>query len=156
MTPSTSLFFKLKRMSYAWGGLVLALVLMLSAWGRFAGAAELAASPVAGDQAELGYWIGKPFWGRGYCTEAAQALLRYAFTELGLVRVHSCHFARNPASGRVMQKIGMVKEGCRRQHVKKWDKLEDLELYGVLKQEWAGPENQAVKGSSPANEVENS
>ena len=109
-----------------------------------------------GHQAELGYWIGKPFWGRGYCTEAAQALLRYAFTELGLVRVHSCHFARNPASGRVMQKIGMVKEGCRRQHVKKWDKLEDLELYGVLKQEWAGPENQAVKGSSPANEVENS
>ena len=89
-----------------------------------------------GHQAELGYWIGKPFWGQGYCTEAARALLRYAFTDLGLVRVHAGHFARNPASGRVMQKIGMHKEGCLRPHVKKWDRLEDLEIYGILKKEW--------------------
>jgi RimJ/RimL family protein N-acetyltransferase/mannose-6-phosphate isomerase-like protein (cupin superfamily) len=89
-----------------------------------------------GHQAELGYWIGKPFWSQGYCTEAAQALLRYAFTDLGLVRVHAGHLARNPASGRVMQKIGMHKEGCLRQHVKKWDKLEDLEIYAILKKEW--------------------
>ncbi len=101
-----------------------------------------------GHQAELGYWIGKPFWGQGYCTEAARAILRYAFTDLGLVRVHAAHIARNPASGRVMQKIGMAKEGCRRQHVKKWDKAEDLELYGVLKQEWEWPATKAVTGSS--------
>ena len=88
-----------------------------------------------GHQAELGYWVGKPYWNQGYCTEAGQALLRYAFAELILVRVHSCHITRNPASGRVMQKLGMRHEGCRRQHVRKWDKAEDLELYGVLKQE---------------------
>jgi RimJ/RimL family protein N-acetyltransferase len=93
---------------------------------------------------------------RFYCTEAAQALLHYAFTDLELVRVHAGHFARNPASGRVMQKIGMTKEGCRRQHVKKWDKLEDLELYGVLKQEWEWPANKVWTCSSPANEVEKS
>lgn len=89
-----------------------------------------------GHQAELGYWIGKPYWGEGYCTEAARAVLRYAFSELALMRVFASHFARNPASGRVMQKIGMQHEGCRRQHVMKWDKAEDLELYGILRSEW--------------------
>ena len=89
-----------------------------------------------GHQAELGYWIGKAYWSQGFCTEAAMAMLRYAFTELGLIRVHACHLCRNPASGRVMQKLFMQHEGCRRQHVKKWDKFEDLELYGILKHEW--------------------
>ena len=87
-------------------------------------------------QAELGYWIGKPYWSQGFCTEAASAVLRYAFTELGLIRVHSRHMGRNPASGRVMQKLSMKHEGCRRQHEKKWDKFEDVELYGILKHEW--------------------
>lgn len=89
-----------------------------------------------GHQAELGYWIGTPYWNEGFCTEAGQALLRYAFSELGLVRVHACHISRNPASGRVMQKLGMRHEGCRRQHVMKWERCEDLELYGILKQDW--------------------
>lgn len=89
-----------------------------------------------GHQAELGYWIGKPYWNQGYCTEAGRALLRYAFADLALVHVHACHITRNPASGRVMQKLGMRHEGCRRQHVRRWDKTEDLEVYGILKQEW--------------------
>ncbi len=91
---------------------------------------------VKGHQAELGYWIGQPYWNEGFCTEAAQALLRYAFLELGLVRVHACHVTRNTASGRVMQKLGMRHEGCQRQHAMKWERYEDLELYGILKQEW--------------------
>ena len=91
---------------------------------------------VKGHQAELGYWIGTPYWNEGFCTEAAQALLRYAFLELRLVRVHASHMTRNPASGRVMQKLRMRHEGCRRQHVKKWERFEDLELYGILKKEW--------------------
>lgn len=88
-----------------------------------------------GHQAELGYWIGKPYWRQGYCTEAGQAVLCCAFSDLALMRVHACHITRNPASGRVMQKLGMRHEGCRRRHVKKLDKAEDLELYGVLKPE---------------------
>ena len=91
---------------------------------------------VAGHQAELGYWVGVPFWGKGYCTEASRALIAYAFTELDLVRVHACHVTRNPASGRVMQKLGMKHEGTRRKHTMRWGVLEDLELYGVLKEEW--------------------
>jgi RimJ/RimL family protein N-acetyltransferase len=88
-------------------------------------------------RAELGYWIGRPYWGHGYCTEAARATLDFGFEQLGLNRIFAHHFARNPASGRVMQKIGMTREGCLRQHVKKWDAFEDLELYGILKDHWA-------------------
>jgi RimJ/RimL family protein N-acetyltransferase len=87
-------------------------------------------------QAELGYWVGKPYWNNGYCTEAARAVVNYAFSDLGLIRVYSCHLRRNPPSGRVLQKIGMTHEGCLRQHVRKWNKLEDLDLYGILEDEW--------------------
>jgi ribosomal-protein-alanine N-acetyltransferase len=89
-----------------------------------------------GHQAELGYWVGKPHWNQGYCTEAASAVLRYGFSVLGLIRIHAHFLTRNPASGRVMQKLGMRHEGCRRQHVMKWGKHEDIELYGILKCEW--------------------
>lgn len=83
--------------------------------------------------AELGYWIGRPYWGQGYCTEAARAVVDYGFRVLGLNRIHACHFARNPASGRVMQKIGMTHEGHRRQAVEKWGTFEDVEDYAILK-----------------------
>jgi len=92
---------------------------------------------LAQDNAELGYWIGKPYWGRGYCTEAASAVLRYAFTELRLNRVHAHHFSNNPASGRVMKKIGMRHEGRLRQHVKKWGEFYDVEAYGILRSDLA-------------------
>ena len=88
------------------------------------------------ESAELGYWIGKPYWNNGYCTEAAQATLRYGFEVLGLNRIHATHMTRNPASGRVIQKIGMKHEGCLRQHIKKWGQFEDFEAYGILRSEY--------------------
>lgn len=87
------------------------------------------------ERAELGYWVGKPYWNQGYGTEAARAVLQYGFEVLRLHRIHASHLKRNPASGRVMQKIGMTYEGCSRQHVKKWGVFEDLERYGILKSE---------------------
>jgi RimJ/RimL family protein N-acetyltransferase len=86
--------------------------------------------------AEMGYWIGVPFWNQGYCTEACSRVLKFAFEKLKLNRVQARHFSRNPASGRVMQKMGMQREGILRQAVKKWDRFEDLELYSILKSEW--------------------
>lgn len=86
--------------------------------------------------AELGYWVGKPYWGRGYCTEAARAIVQYGFEVLGLHRIYSSHFSNNLASGRVMQKIGMSHEGCLRQDTWKWGKFEDVELYAILKSDW--------------------
>jgi ribosomal-protein-alanine N-acetyltransferase len=87
-------------------------------------------------RAELGYWIGKAYWGQGYCTEAAEAVLDYGFAVLGLNRIHAHHMSRNPASGRVMAKIGMTHEGRLRQHVKKWEAFEDIEMYGILRREY--------------------
>lgn len=86
-------------------------------------------------RAELGYWIGVPFWGRGYATEAARALVRFGFDTLDLNRIHATHFTRNPASGAVLRKIGMRHEGTLRQHVRKWNQAEDLALYAILRQE---------------------
>src|SRR3989344_686326 len=88
------------------------------------------------DRAELGYWIGKPYWGQGYATEAGRAVLTYGFGELGLNRIFAYHFSRNPASGRVMQKLGMTHDGHLRQHTKKWGIYEDEEMYGVLKSDF--------------------
>ena len=100
------------------------------------GAISLMALDQQHARAEMGYWIGKPYWNNGYCTEAAEAVLRYGFTELGLNRIYAHHFGRNPASGRVMEKIGMVYEGCLRQHVQKWGVSEDLKIYAILKSEY--------------------
>ena len=95
------------------------------------------------ERAELGYWIGVPWWGRGYCTEAARAVVRYGFGGMGLNRIFARHFEGNPASGRVMQKIGMRYEGCLRGHVKKGRRFKDLECYALLKgdkpQKWPRP-----------------
>jgi RimJ/RimL family protein N-acetyltransferase len=88
------------------------------------------------ERAELGYWIGRPYWNNGYCTEAGRAVLQHGFCVLKLNRIHASHIKRNPASGRVMQKLGMVREGCAPQHAKRWDRFEDLELYGVLRHQW--------------------
>ncbi|MDH4351518.1 MAG: GNAT family N-acetyltransferase, partial [Gemmatimonadota bacterium] len=87
-------------------------------------------------RAELGYWIGRPFWGRGYATEAAGAMLRYGFETLGLRRLYACHFARNPASGRVLEKVGMRQEGIARAHAQRWNRFEDLVQYGILREEF--------------------
>jgi RimJ/RimL family protein N-acetyltransferase len=84
------------------------------------------------ERAEMGYWIGVPYWGRGYASEAAQVVVDYGFRELGLNRIYATVFAGNTASRRVAEKAGMRYEGCMRQHVSKWGKFLDLEVYGVL------------------------
>ncbi len=82
--------------------------------------------------AEIGYWIGRKYWNQGYCTEACGPLLDFAFERLGLRRVTSRHLARNPASGRVLEKLGFKREGLRRKHARKWGVFEDVVVYGLL------------------------
>ena len=103
--------------------------------GRLCGGVGL--RPAAQHQhAELGYWIGVPYWGNGYATEATRELLRYGFENLGFHRIFASHFKNNVASGRILKKLGMRYEGCQREHLCKWDQFIDLELYGLLRQEW--------------------
>ena len=77
-----------------------------------------------------------PAWGRGYATEAAAALCDYAFGALEVHRIAAQHLLRNPASGRVMQKLGMRREGVLRGAVRKWGRFEDIALYAALAPEW--------------------
>ncbi len=80
---------------------------------RLIGAAGLGRD---GDAVELGYWIGREHWGRGYATEAASAVLEVA-SALGHRRIIAGHFADNPASGRVLRKAGFRPTGEVRQRL---------------------------------------
>ena len=94
--------------------------------------------PKPHDRAEIGYWIGVPHWNRGYASEAARAVIDFAFRDLDFNRIEAAHYARNPASGRVMQKAGMKHEGTHREAVKKWDEYLDAEMYAILRRDWSG------------------
>ena len=85
--------------------------------------------------AEMGYWVGKPYWNQGYCTEAAREVLRYGFETLKLNRIQARHLTRNPASGRVMEKAGMKFEGVLRQSLYRWGVFEDAAMYAILREE---------------------
>ncbi len=82
-------------------------------------------------RASLGYWIAHAEWNRGYATEAAQATLAWAFAD-GWHRVEAMHLSRNPASGRVMEKLGMRREARLRDYFRRFGAWEDVELYAIL------------------------
>lgn len=85
------------------------------------------------DKAELGYWMGKSFWNKGYITEAALGLIDFGFRELEINKIYATYFLHNPASGRIMEKIGMEKEALLKQHLKKDDEYFDVLMYSVFK-----------------------
>lgn len=109
--------------------------IVLAANGSLVGSIGLV---IAGrhQRAELGYWIGKDHWRRGYCTEACLTIIDFAFNELGLNRLTAGCLRRNPGSARVLEKLGFRHEGCLRQHVIKSDVSEDLDQFGLLRSEW--------------------
>jgi RimJ/RimL family protein N-acetyltransferase len=94
---------------------------------------------VKNEKGELGYWIGKQYWGNGYCTEASKAILKFAFENLKLHRVFAKHLKNHSASGKVLRKIGMLYEGTLVGHIKKWGKFEDIALYGMIKDDYVKP-----------------
>jgi len=103
--------------------------------GLFIGSIGLEIHHLA-NSAEVGYWIGYPYWNRGYATEAAAALVKYGFEALGLNRIQACHMEHNPASGRVLQKIGMTYEGTLRQATFRFGEYHDLLMYSILRSEY--------------------
>jgi [ribosomal protein S5]-alanine N-acetyltransferase len=91
---------------------------------------------------ELGYWIGFPFWGKGFCTAAARRMIQFGFENYTLNKIYARHLGGNTASGRVMEKAGMQKEGIQRQHVMKDGVSMDVVEYGILRAEYAASWNQ--------------
>jgi ribosomal-protein-alanine N-acetyltransferase len=88
------------------------------------------------EAAEMGYWIAKPYWGRGYATEAARAVISCGFDTMGLHRIYARHWTHNPASGRVMQKAGMTYEGTLRHSSRRFGDWHDVAFYSILRSEY--------------------
>jgi RimJ/RimL family protein N-acetyltransferase len=83
--------------------------------------------------AEIGYWLAEPFWNRGIVTEAVAAITDVAFRELEVVRIQAAIYAWNPASMRVLEKCGYVREGVLKKSVWKDGNLVDSVMYARLR-----------------------
>lgn len=88
-------------------------------------------------EAGMGWQIDVPYWNQGIMTEAAEAVFEFLFNEVGFHRIYSGHDTRNPGSGRVMEKLGMKKEGLFPQmYYKIGFGTGSSQKYGILKEEW--------------------
>ena len=84
--------------------------------------------------AEIGYWLGEPYWGRGIATAALRALTDYAFEQFDLVRIEAGVFEWNPASCRVLEKAGYEREARLRQAISKDGQVIDRFLYALVRE----------------------
>lgn len=100
--------------------------------GLLVGAIE--ARPVADEQENLGFWIGTPYWGHGFATSAARAMVALSFSYLECDQMTASHLARNPASGRVMEKCGLtLVQTVRREHR---GRQEPFCIRGITRDAW--------------------
>jgi len=112
-------------------------VIVQRASGRVIGSCLLFHFDLPSGRAELGYLLGREYWGAGYMREAASALVDFAFGTAGLRRLEAEINPRNEASARLLERVGFVKEGHLRQ---RWDtkgEISDSSLYGLLRGDWA-------------------
>ena len=86
------------------------------------------------NRAELGYWLGAQYWRNGYMSAAAEMAIAYAFTVLGVRRIYARCFSDNPASIRVLEKNGFVREGSLRKHCVRMNEIKDVFIFGRLKE----------------------
>ena len=94
--------------------------------------------------AEIGYWLGKAFWGRGIATEALELVTGLAFRELNLLRLFALPFADNAPSVRILEKAGYVREGLLRSSCVKYGQPKDQLLYARVNPEWRGVESRGL------------
>ncbi|HWI83619.1 GNAT family N-acetyltransferase [Ramlibacter sp.] len=100
--------------------------------GRLVGAVSLLSVSETHARAEVGFWIGTAYWGRGYCTEAVRALMDFAAASLGITRFVGRCVASNLASAAVMAKAGMSPEGRLPKHEFRGGRYVDQLLFGCL------------------------
>jgi ribosomal-protein-alanine N-acetyltransferase len=94
--------------------------------------------------AEIGYWIGQAYWGRGIVTEAVSMVTEHLFRVMNLLRLFALPLADNAASVRVLEKAGYVREAVLRSSCVKYEKPRDQLLYARVNDRWKG-----VSGGSP-------
>jgi RimJ/RimL family protein N-acetyltransferase len=88
--------------------------------------------PGAPHRAEIGYWLAKPYWGRGIMTAVVRRVCAFAFAEFGLAKITAHVFAGNQASARVLEKCGFEQEGYLRRHHLKDNQFLDARLFALL------------------------
>lgn len=87
-------------------------------------------------KASIGYWVGEPFWNKGYTTEALKLILNFGFNDLQLNKLFAHHLVENTASGRVMQKAGMILEAELKEHNCKNGVFRDIKQYRLTRKEF--------------------
>jgi RimJ/RimL family protein N-acetyltransferase len=87
----------------------------------------------ASHRTEIGYWLGRPYWGQGIMTQVVRAVIRHAFEQLALTKLTAAVYAFNHASARVLEKCGFVEEGLLHRDLLKDGQLIDLRLFGLLR-----------------------
>ena len=111
----------------------------LKSGGEMFGLAGLTDVDAGNASAELGFLLDPECWRQGYATEAAAVVVWYGFKFLKLNRIYARHLVSNPASGRVLAKLGMRQEGVLRGSVRKEKLFEDAVLVALLREEWTKP-----------------
>lgn len=109
--------------------------LELKATGQLIGTCGMAITPQHG-RAELGYALGRAWWGQGLMTECVVEVIRYGFENLGLNRIEARCIPPNIGSARVMEKAGMTYEGTIREQIYYKGSFDDLKMYSILRREW--------------------
>jgi len=87
-------------------------------------------------KAEIGYCIGRIWWGNGYTSEAIEAVINYMYSNTDIERIEAYHSVENPASGKVMLKAGMVYEGFAKNKYKNIHGFHDCDMYGIIRENW--------------------
>ena len=100
------------------------------------GSGEINIRDISNREGEIAYIIHPDFWGRGYATETAELLIKFGFSHLNLHRIYATCDPRNIPSSRVLEKLGMVKEGLLRKDLLIRDGWRDSLIYGLLENEW--------------------
>jgi RimJ/RimL family protein N-acetyltransferase len=102
------------------------------------GIGVIAGADIERFSAEIGYWLGEPFWGRGIVSEALTLMTEHAFDRLNLLRIFALAFAENAPSMRVLEKAGYVREGCLKSGAVKHGQVYDQLLYARINPRWRG------------------
>jgi ribosomal-protein-alanine N-acetyltransferase len=112
------------------------LAIVLKAADRLVGGCRIEVRSAANGSGDLGYVLDRRHWGQGYATEATRALVDFGFSRLALHRIWATCDVDNHASARVLEKLGMRREGHLRQSVRRKGEWRDSYLYAILEPEW--------------------
>jgi len=118
-----------KKRSYAFG-------IVLKEAGMVIGVVEMMAFDWKNKNAEIGYWLGRKYWGEGLMTEAIMLILKFGFGNLGLHRIYAKLFEDNTGSVRILEKSGFKLEGRMREERYRYGKWHDVLRYGILESEF--------------------